>query len=152
MAKPEIPQSLLGINLGDATGPVPQGTAARLRHQRHQEHRRPHPLRRSRQRPHQCRKPEGEPPIPTTDPEELSAAVKAIDGALAGIALVLSLRFLVPIQYEKPLELLADGAIYFGQDFENVGLLSTRSRCPATIYDTIFGNPPLHALRSCRSR
>ena len=46
-------------------------------------------------------------PIPTTDPDELSALLQAIDAALAGIELVLRVRVLIPAQYEKPLDLLA---------------------------------------------
>lgn len=108
MATTNIPQSLLGINLGDiVTDLIPEGilpgfvtdaiksTVDVILDPNDDSIKPGDP------------QPAGERPIPTTDPEELSAAVKAIDGALAGIALVLKFRFLVPDKFEGPLEALA---------------------------------------------
>ncbi|ACH62084.1 hypothetical protein MYRNA_76 [Mycobacterium phage Myrna] len=45
--------------------------------------------------------PEGERPIPTTDPQELNAAVKAIDAVTSAIAIVLKFGFIVPDDAEE---------------------------------------------------
>ncbi|QZE10423.1 hypothetical protein SEA_SCOOBYDOOBYDOO_72 [Mycobacterium phage ScoobyDoobyDoo] len=47
--------------------------------------------------------PEGERPIPTTDPKELNAAVKAIDAVTGAIAVVLKFGFIVPDDAEEVL-------------------------------------------------
>lgn len=51
--------------------------------------------------------PAGQRPIPTTDPKELNAAVRAIDSAIGGIALVLKFGWLIPDQYEAILHSIA---------------------------------------------
>jgi hypothetical protein len=52
--------------------------------------------------------PEGEKPIPVdAGSKELSSAVRAIDGAITSINLLLKFGFLIPDQYESPLRSLA---------------------------------------------
>lgn len=47
--------------------------------------------------------PEGERPIPTTDPKQLNAAVKAIDAIIGAIAVVLKFGILIPNNVEEDL-------------------------------------------------
>lgn len=107
MATPHIPDSLLGVNVADIvnrihTGSIPEFVTSAIRRTvaiiADEDDDRINPG---------DPQPEGQRPIPTTDPGELSALVQAIDAALAGIGLVLRVRFLIPAQYEKPLDLLA---------------------------------------------
>ncbi len=54
--------------------------------------------------------PEGEKPIPTETPKQLSGAIKALDGALGAIDLIQKFGFLIPDEFEDGLNKL-EGAL-----------------------------------------
>lgn len=104
MPVPNIPEGLLGLNLDDlfrdVTGALPGPIGDAIR--------RTTAVLLGPDGPNiGDPQPQGERPIPTTDPGELGAAVKAIDVVLGDIGQVLRFSFLIPPQLAEPLRLLS---------------------------------------------
>jgi hypothetical protein len=104
MTTPNVPQGLLGVNLGDLRPdkllgdllPKPIADAIRdvtsvILDPKDDTFVPGQP------------QPEGERPIPTTDPKELNAAVKAIDAVIGALSIVFKFGFIVPDGFEDDL-------------------------------------------------